>query len=109
MLALPQIGDIEATEKSDPDAADVQRNIISTPSSSAAPRIRIMIDKAASAHAIVPDEDARALLARLYREIGISAVAAALEVMAFAPSGDQPPASPSSATGERPQKKGLAA
>lgn len=69
-----------------------------------------MIDKAAPAHAIVPDEDARALLTRLYREIGISAVAAALDVTAFGPNGDdQPAASPRSATSEGTQKKGLAA
>ncbi len=39
-----------------------------------------MTNKAVSPRPHVPEEDIRDLLARLYREIGISAVAAALEV-----------------------------
>lgn len=44
-----------------------------------------MTNKTVSPRPHVPEEDIRDLLARLYREIGISAVAAALEVTSSKP------------------------
>lgn len=42
-----------------------------------------MMDEADVSHSSLPQDDARDALARFYREIGISAVAAALQVTAL--------------------------
>lgn len=69
-----------------------------------------MIEKAVSPGSMAPEEGINDLLARLYREIGISAVAAALQATAFKPSPERKPAdSPILTTVERSDKKGLAA
>ena len=69
-----------------------------------------MIDKVTPSRSGAPEEDAKALLARLYREIGISAVAAALEATAFGSNGeDKPTASTRSTTRESGEKKERAA
>lgn len=69
-----------------------------------------MTDKAISPPSSVPEEDARDLLARLYREIGISAVAAALEVTRFKSGAEREPAEPAAAAASGTSgKKGLAA
>lgn len=69
-----------------------------------------MVDKAASSRTTGPEEDVKSLLARLYREIGISAVAAALEGTAYKPSPDGKPTDPAlSTTLANANKKDLAA
>ena len=69
-----------------------------------------MIDKVTPSRSGAPEEDAKALLARLYREIGISAVAAALEATAFGSNGeDKPTASTIPVSSGSAEKKGLAA
>lgn len=69
-----------------------------------------MIDKAAPSRSVAPEEDANALLARLYREIGISAVAAALEATAFRSNReDKAGASTIPVSSGSAEKKGLAA
>ncbi len=70
----------------------------------------MMTDKSVSSRSVAPEEGINDLLARLYREIGISAVAGALEAMAFKPGREGEPAdSPMSAASERSEKKDLAA
>ncbi len=65
-----------------------------------------MTDKAASQHPGASQGEARDLLLRLYREIGISAVAAALEVTSGKPHGRAEPSAP---TAKVPDKKDIAA
>ncbi|MGB8276426.1 MAG: hypothetical protein WCF20_00595 [Methylovirgula sp.] len=56
-----------------------------------------MTNKTVSPRPRVPEEDIRDLLARLYREIGISAVAAALEVTSSKPDNETKSAEPGAA------------